>query len=276
MNFAEARLTEREYTALLFRQMRKIADELSELLPDGLRFDYDTRPVLPYKPLLLDLFCGAGGASAGYWRAGFDVIGVDIRPQPRYPFLFYQHDAVELLDELLAGRAVLGFLLPDLAAIHASPPCQHYSGLSNCQPGTKERYPDLIGPVRERLIRTGLPYLIENVPHAPLIDPATLCGTSFGMRIRRHRLFEASFGLPGTVCKHNGYVMNPHNTAGRNRMRELFGIKQGDLSRAWCDEMGLCWMKWENAREAIPPAFTEYIGHHLISHLAENAKQVAA
>ena len=134
------------------------------------------------KPRLLDLFCGAGGCSVGYYRAGFEVVGVDIVPQPNYPFEFYQADA-------------LGFDFDPgwFHAVHASPPCQAYSSLRGF---TTTEYPQLIEYVRELLIQTGLPYVIENVVGAPLINPIRLCGSSFGLKVWRHRLFETSFQIP--------------------------------------------------------------------------------
>lgn len=120
------------------------------------------------KPRLLDLFCGAGGAAAGYHRAGFDVVGVDINPQPNYPFEFHQADAMT-------------FPLDGFDAIHASPPCQRYSRMSTSRPTLAATYPDLVAPIRERIERG--PYVIENVPGAPLVDPLVLCGGGDGDRL---------------------------------------------------------------------------------------------
>jgi DNA (cytosine-5)-methyltransferase 1 len=147
------------------------------------------------RPLLLDLFSGAGGAAMGYARAGFHVFGVDKDPQPHYPFEFHRGDAIHALYVVLAGD-----FEPDV--IHASPPCQAYSDL---QKQNKRDYPALIEEVRELLEDTGLPYVIENVDGAPLRDPVTLCGTMFpGLRVIRHRLFEANWPL----------VAPPHRRAG--------------------------------------------------------------
>src|SRR6266446_8588652 len=115
--------------------------------------------------LLLDLFCGAGGAARGYHDAGFTVIGVDINPQPRYPYQFVQADALQFIEDLRTLEWEMRFL----AAIHASPPCQHYSAMSRCRPGLTAKYPYLIEPAREQLIKSGRPYVIENVEGAPLV-----------------------------------------------------------------------------------------------------------
>lgn len=137
------------------------------------------------RPLLLDLFSGAGGAAVGYHRAGFDVVGVDIEPQPDYPFRFYRHDALQFLAE----HARL------FDAVHASPPCQHYCRTNRGNSGNHLAYPDLVADIRRALERTALPYVIENVPGAPLHDPVTLCGEMFGLRVIRHRLFESNLPL---------------------------------------------------------------------------------
>jgi len=144
------------------------------------------------KPRLLDLFCGAGGASMGYHRAGFEVEGVDIKPQPHYPFKFYQADALE-------------FPLEGYDAYHASPPCQKYTTMQY-RYKNKLNHPDLIAPIRERLIATRKPYVIENVYKAPLKGHLLLCGTMFGLKIRHHRFFECPWMeltlLP--PCNHKG------------------------------------------------------------------------
>lgn len=134
----------------------------------------------PRKPRLLDLFCGAGGSAVGYARAGFEVVGVDLKSQPRYPFEFHQADAMT-------------YPLDGFDAIHASPPCQAYSVAQKLQGNL---HPDLIGPTRFRLTESGKPYVIENVVGAPLLKPTLLQGTMFGLRTERKRLFETSFLLP--------------------------------------------------------------------------------
>ena len=143
---------------------------------------------IPACPRLLDLFCGAGGAAMGYHRAGFTVVGVDINPQRHYPFEFHQADALEF--------DVSGF-----DAIHASPPCQAFTAYKR-RPNHVGDYPDLIWPTRQKLIASGVPYVIENIPKAPLLNPITLCGSSFGLDVRRHRLFESNVPLLAPPCDH--------------------------------------------------------------------------
>jgi len=192
------------------------------------------------KPRLLDLFCGAGGASVGYVNAGFDVVGVDIKPQPHYPFEFHQADA-------------LTYPLDGYDAYHASPPCQKYTMMQNIVK-SKEKHPDLIAPTRERLIKTGKPYVIENVYKAPLQGHLMLCGTMFGLRIIRHRFFECPWFhlelLP--PCNH-GDVYDPWHKDGVRQREKL------------SEAMGIDWfMTRPEVREAIPPAYTGYIGRYLI------------
>ena len=131
------------------------------------------------KPRLLDLFCGAGGAAMGYHRAGFEVIGVDIKPQPHFPLEFHQADALE-------------FSLEGYDAYHASPPCQAFSTIAKqirtMRPG-KYSHPDLIAPTRDCLVATDKPYVIENVRGASLISPVQLCGSWFGLDLHRLRIF---------------------------------------------------------------------------------------
>lgn len=135
--------------------------------------------ILREKPLLLDLFCGAGSAAVGYERAGFRVVGVDIKPQPNYPFHFIQDDA-------------LTFPLAGYAAYHGSPVCKRWSKAIAFHPGASEKHPDLITPTRERFQATGKPYILENVVGAPLFNHIKLCGAVFGLRVYRHRLFESN------------------------------------------------------------------------------------
>lgn len=214
------------------------------------------------RPLLLDLFCGEGGAAAGYYRAGLDVLGVDIVPQPRYPFSFVQADAVGFaarIDEL--GMRV--------AAIHASPPCQAHSDL---QKQSKRVYPDLIEPTREACLATGLPFVIENVEGAPLIDAVMLCGTMFpGLRVIRHRLFEAH-GFTITPPPHGRHpLVFTHDKRkahyGRLDQDTAFVQVTGGGNATVANKraaMGVPWMSGTGANEAIPPAYTHLVGAQLL------------
>jgi DNA (cytosine-5)-methyltransferase 1 len=168
------------------------------------------------KPRLLDLFCGAGGAAMGYHRAGFDVVGVDVNPQPRYPFEFVQADA-------------LTYPLEGFDAIHASPPCQPWTRKTPTWGRARVHYPDhpqLIEPTRDRLHASGLPYVIENVVGAPLRAQVMLCGSMFGLRIQKHRLFEGNWPLPfpPASCYHVG-LYDPWKGPGRtaDKLREAQG-----------------------------------------------------
>ena len=212
-------------------------------------------------PKLLDLFCGAGGAAMGYHRAGFDeIVGVDLNPQPRYPFEFVQGDALEYLSE--HGS--------EFDAVHASPPCQDYSRAVRhlSSPG----YPRLLEPTQDILETLDCPYVIENVVGSPIPMQSTLfgqhgvylCGTMFGLRIWRHRLFATNFevALP-SPCVHSEPATNPFNSAGSARLNEecLAVLGHKDVGEAyWREHWGVGWMKREEGREAIPPAYTEYLG----------------
>jgi len=205
------------------------------------------------KPRLLDLFCGAGGASMGYHRAGFEVVGVDIKPQPHYPFKFYQADALE-------------FPLEGYDAYHASPPCQHYTIARNNKQ-VKDAL-DLIEPVRQLLLATKKPYIIENVYGSPLASPAMLCGASFGLGVSgfdlcRHRYFETNFALMTMPCQHRrGFTIGVYGNGTNKWHREKFGrcITVDEFRQA----MGIDWMIRKELSQAIPPAYTEYIGKYLL------------
>ncbi len=220
------------------------------------------------RPLLLDLFCGAGGASVGYHRAGFDVIGVDIKPQPHYPFEFIQADALNILEYPHGlGNA------PDV--IHTSPPCQRWSMYSR-NLGTADRFPDLITPLRPLLHARGLPYVIENVEGSPLTG-VRLCGSAFGLPVlddrtylKRHRIFESNITLWGTPCAHAGRValgIYGNGTPSWHRLK----LGRGVLADEWRVAMSMPWATKEGIREAIPPAYTQFIGEQLLEYLAVNA-----
>ena len=215
------------------------------------------------RPMLLDLFCCAGGAGAGYARAGFNVVGVDLKPQPRYPFAFIQADALKLDHKFVA--------LFD--AVHASPPCQSYSDLAKRNRNAND-WPRLIEPVRDMLLASGLPYIIENVEGAPLLNPVVLCGTMFkGLRVIRHRLFEANFliGSPAhpkhPVC--HTFDKRKGQFGKTDEMRDFVSVNGGGNCsvRAARDAMAIDWMTKTELNEAIPPAYTEYIGEKLFAHI---------
>lgn len=214
------------------------------------------------KPRLLDLFCGAGGAAMGYHRAGFEVVGVDLAPQKHYPFEFHQADA---LDYPLEGFDV----------IHASPPCQHYSSIARYE-GVQHLYPDLVAPVRNRISRAGVPWIMENVPGAPLYHWATVCGSAFdlgipelGWYLRRHRLFESSHLLWSTHCRHKGIAISVTGTGTVASIRDRIGrcVRAEEFRRI----MGITWMNRHELSESIPPAYTEWLGRQLISILESGA-----
>ena len=222
------------------------------------------------RPRLLDLFCGAGGASMGYARAGFDVVGVDIAPQPRYPFTFVYGDALEYL-------AAHG---SKYDAIHASPPCQGYLNEHfRVTPSGHVRrdHPKLIAICRERLGALGVPYVIENIESArrQMRQPVTLCGSSFGLPLRRHRCFEASFMLMTLDCQHQTEAKYPTQfrpKKGQNtlsRVVQVYGHGKG--AKLWPAAMGIDWMQRIELAQAIPPAYTEYIGRQWIAQLEQVA-----
>ncbi len=216
------------------------------------------------KPLLLDLFCGAGGAAVGYHRAGFDVVGVDINPQPRYPFRFVQADALDFTSWHLATWAN-----PQWDAIHASPPCQGYSAMSNSRPEIDGKYPRLIEPVRELLQATGLPYVIENVPGAKneMRDPVTLCGQMFGLELYRHRLFESNTWIEQP--EHPAHTV-PASKAGHWKPGTVMSVAGHVSPIAKAREvMGIDWMTRDELAESIPPAFTEHVGSYLLLAVQE-------
>lgn len=302
------------------------------------------------RPKLLDFYCGGGGCARGYDLAGFDVVGCDIEPQPRYPYPFVKADALALLDCLLSGGGFCAsdgrhYTLADIAGLHASPLCQDSTVLKNLH--KHKVYPKLIGPTRDLLRQTGLPYVIENVPprkdaEERLIDPVLLCGTMFGLRtscgaeLRRHRLFECSWGLILTpTCQHyaerplgvygtglpmegkrtvtvtghspmdgkrvicvmgghardraadlqkreticivgktaeNRAVPRPKQTISvtgatpqqnvvRNTIRQTYPVS------AAREAMGIDWLTMKELSQAIPPAYTEFLGKQLLCYL---------
>jgi DNA (cytosine-5)-methyltransferase 1 len=198
-------------------------------------------------PRVLDLFCGAGGAGAGYARAGCDVTGVDIVPQPRYPFHFVLADALEYVEA--HGH--------EYDLIHASPPCQAHMRLRHW---TKKEYPDLVAATRAALIATRRPYVIENVPDAPLENPLMLCGSMFGLRVMRHRLFETQPAIwwPPGRCSHPKGAVGRRGNEGTREWITVTGHFSG-VPKAQQAMGGLTWMTQHDLAQAIPPAYTEWI-----------------
>ena len=231
------------------------------------------------RPKLLDLFCCEGGAAVGYDEAGFDVYGVDIDPQPDYPYWFHQGDALAVLDRLRAGQGAtfvhpdgrtVTLFIEDFAAGHASPPCQAHSTITP----DRTKHVDLIPGTRERLELWPQPWVIENVEgaKAALVNPVRLCGSSFGLSVRRHRYFEASFELEGLPCDHGsqgtpvgvyGGLRARHweRPDGTSRGRKATTIEEGR------EAMGMPWATWHGLTQAIPPAYTQHIGEQLLNQI---------
>lgn len=212
------------------------------------------------KPLLLDAFCGAGGAGMGYHRAGFEVVGVDIAPQPDYPFDFHQGDAISFMAD--HWRA--------FDAVHASPPCQSSSALTK---GTNKgrEYVNLIPDTRALMAGMDVPTVIENVQGSDLRRDLTLCGEMFGLDVIRHRYFEVSVPVvqPEHI-KHRGRVSGMrHGVWYEGPYVAVYGEGGGKGSVArWQEAMGIDWTaNRKSIAEAIPPAYSEFIGRQLIAHL---------
>lgn len=219
------------------------------------------------RPRLLDLFCCQGGASRGYVDAGFEVVGVDIDPQPRYPYKFVQADAIQFFSNHAHT----------FQAWHASPPCQAHT---NAQKIQGRAHLDLIPPTRRMFeeanayrARNGfvpVPYVIENVPGSPLIDPVELCGAMFGLETYRHRLFETNWDLaapdhPEHVARTTKMGRAPVDGEYMHIVGNFSGVEKGRAV------MGMPWASRDGLREAIPPAYTEHIGRQLLAHLGVTA-----
>jgi DNA (cytosine-5)-methyltransferase 1 len=206
---------------------------------------------------LLDLYCKAGGASKGYQLAGFEVVGVDIKKQKRYPFEFIQADCLELMKDL--------DFLRSFDVIAASPPCQTHSitqHLRNAQGRSTDKV-DLIPQTREALIASGKPYVIENVPGSPLINPIQMCGSYFGLKVRRHRRFESNLPIVGSPCKHKEQG-KPVGVYGSMRDEIPKGGHTAKTIEEAREAMGIDWMIWGELVEAIPPIYTQEIGKQLL------------
>jgi len=204
------------------------------------------------KPRLLDLFCCQGGAGMGYARAGFEVVGVDIDPQPRYPFEFVQADALAYLAE--HGR--------EFDAIHASPPCHDHTPLKSLA-GTDDTG-WLLPATRAALDDLGVPYVLENVAAATMVDPITLCGGMFGLRTYRHRKFDSNITL--TAPAHPKHVIRTATKQRRARWAEGWHVSiTGDVGTYVGPEgLGIDWMDGNGLSQSIPPVYTEHVGRQLI------------
>lgn len=207
----------------------------------------------------------------GYFRAGFtEIVGVDIKPQPRYPFTFIQDDALDFLEGLIFDRTTTRF-----DAIHASPPCQAHASIGYVH-GHIHEHADLIPATRNLLVRSGLPWIMENVPDSHIGAIVILCGSQFGLhamgeldgvdrQLRRHRLFEASIGLLSPPCRHQGEPVGVYGRGGPQTAERNRGYMGSRKERR--DAMGIDWMQNDELSQSIPPAYTEYIGRQLLEHL---------
>lgn len=213
---------------------------------------------------LLDLFCGAGGAAVGYHQAGFtEIVGVDINPQPNYPF-YYEEIDIRDLPPIREWE-------DQYDLIHASPPCQHFTKYRNVVKDITARYEDLIAPTRELLQASGVPYIIENVACSPIRPDLILCGSHFGLNVRRHRWFElggfTAMGPGG--CNHKGWTRQFKSSSDRPNLRYTMEIgswdeKLEDQKQA----MGVDWpITVRELSEAIPPAYTKFIGEAFLAQV---------
>jgi DNA (cytosine-5)-methyltransferase 1 len=206
---------------------------------------------------LLDLYCGGGGASDGYVRAGFTVTGVDIVSQRYYPYPFIQMNALDV------------DFFREFDVIHASPPCQAFTAYKRREGWVKDSA-DLIDETRLLLESTGLPYVIENIPNAPLVNPVQLCGSSFGLDVRRHRIFESNLDLVGKPCDHKWQTPRFAPASNRTNLRSTVEIGVGRIPM----EIQLQAMGFDrpisrrSLTEALPPAYTEWLGTQILSELS--------
>lgn len=197
----------------------------------------------------------------GFYQVGYNVVGVDVVPQRNYPFEFHQADAVTFLAKVIARR----MQLEDgrrIAVIAAHPPCQRWSRMTHCRPGLAEEYPDLISPIRELLVNADVPWVMENVVGSPLRDPIMLCGQMFGLELYRHRLFESN--MPIIEPPHPEHTM-PASKAGHWVPGTIMSVCGHVAPVAKAREiMEISWTTRDELDEAIPPAYTRYVGKFLL------------
>ena len=232
-------------------------------------------------PWLIDFYCCEGGASEGYFRSGWRVCGVDRDPQPHYPHWFHRGDALDVMRRLIAGEAidfhrgneVVWLTRSDIRAAAASPPCQAHSTITP----DKSKHVDLIPPTRELLHEWGIPFMMENVEGArrSMDHAVRLCGSSFGLRVRRHRYFETNldhvWSLP---CAHasQGHPVGVYGDHPQNdhEYRRPDGTRRGAKATSVDDArdaMGMPWASWHGTTQAVPPAYTEYLGGQMLEAL---------
>lgn len=222
------------------------------------------------KPRLLDLFCGAGGCTKGYQDAGFYVVGVDIEPQPNYcGDEFIQDDAIGRAEAMIEAWQTFGE--SPFSAIHASPPCQIHSAATGEH---RDKHVDLIPDTRRLLKKSGMPYVIENVERAPMDNPVMLCGSAFGLDVRRHRLFEVNFPLMAPGCAHGSqaprFDVYEHGKWRKSPTVPVYGNGGRKAREHWARAMGIDWMTDDEMAQAIPPAYTEHIGGYLMQAVQTN------
>ncbi len=205
---------------------------------------------------LLDLYCCGGGAGMGYHNAGFEVVGVDIAPQPKYPFEFVQSCALKYLEE--RGH--------EFDAIHASPPCQAFTKAGKEHRAKGKVYDDFLSQTREALRQLGKPYIIENVPDAPMDNPILLCGSMFGLKTYRHRLFESNLDL--RAPRHPEHVAKNAKMGRAVKSGEFIQVVGHFSGVSFAREaMGINWLGQKELAQAIPPSYTEYLGRQIAEYL---------